>query len=87
MLSVHFLGKVFYIAVIQDQVPTNNTEEAETGWFYEDLQDLLELMPKRDVLFIIGNWNAEVGSQEIPGVTGKFSLGVQNEAGQRLTEF
>ena len=87
MLSVHFLGKVFHIAVIQVQVPTKNTEEAETGWFYEDLQDLLELMPKRDVLFIIGSWNAEVGSQEIPGVTGKFGLGVQNEAGQRLIEF
>ena len=85
MLSVHFLGKVFHIAVIQVQVPTKNTEEAETGWFYEDLQDLVELTPK-DVLFIVGDWNAKVGSQEIPGVTGKFSLGVQNETGQRLTE-
>ena len=67
--------------------PTSNTEEAEVEWFYEDLQDLLELTPKKDVLFIIGDWNAKVGSQEIPGVTGKFGLGVQNKAGQRLTEF
>ena len=67
--------------------PTNNSEEAEFEWFYEDLQDLLELTPQKYVLFIIGNWNAKVGSQEIPGVTGKFGLGVQNEAGQRLTEF
>ena len=67
--------------------PTTNTKEAEAEWFYDDLQDLLELTPKKDVLFIIGDWNAKVGSQEIPGVTGKFGLGVQNEAGQRLTEF
>ena len=67
--------------------PTSNTEEAEIEWFYEDLQDLLELTPKKDVLFIIGDWKAKVGSQEIPGVTGKFGLGIQNEAGQRLTEF
>ena len=67
--------------------PTSNAEEAETEWFYEDLQDLLELTPKKDVLYIIGDWNPKVGSQEIPGVTGKFGLGVQNEAGQRLTEF
>ena len=67
--------------------PTSNTEEAEVEWFYEDLQDLLELTSKKDVLFIIGNWNAKVGSQEIPGVTGKFGLGVRNEAGQRLVEF
>ena len=73
--------------VIQVYAPTSNAEEAEVEWFYEDLQDLLELTPKKDVLFIIGNWNAEVGSQETPGVTGKFGLGVQNEAGQRLTEF
>jgi len=66
---------------------TNNAEEAEVEWFYEDLQDLLELTPKKDVLFSIGDWNAKVGSQEISGVTGKFGLGVQNEAGQRLTEF
>ena len=67
--------------------PTSNTEEAEVEWFYEDLQDLLELIPKEDILFIIGDWNAKVGSQEIPGVTGKFGLGVQNEAGQRRIEF
>ena len=73
--------------VIQAYVPTSNAEEAETEWFYEDLQDLLELTPKKDVLFIIRNWNAKVGSQEIPGVTGKFGLGIQNEAGQRLKEF
>ena len=68
-------------------MPASNAEEAEIEWFYEDLQDLLELTPRKDVLFIIGNWNTKVGSQEIPGVTGKFGLGVQNEAGQRLTEF
>ena len=87
MISVRFQGKPFDITVIQVYVPTSNTEEAEVEWFYEDLQDLLQLKPKKDVLFIIGNWNAKVGSQEIPGVTGKFGLGVQNEAGQRLTEF
>ena len=87
MISVHFKGKQFNITVIQVYAPTSNTEEAEIEWFYEDLQDLLELTPKKDVLFIIGDWNAKVGSQEIPGVTGKFGLGVQSEAGQRLTEF
>ena len=73
--------------VIQVYAPTSNAEEAEVEWFYEDLQDLLELTPRKDVLFIIGDWNAKVGSQEIPGVTGKFGLGIQNEAGQRLIEF
>ena len=73
--------------VIQVYAPTSNAEEAEVEWFYEDLQDLLELTPKNDVLFIIGDWNAKVGSQETPGVTGKFGLGVPNEAGQRLIEF
>ena len=87
MISVHFQGKPFTIAVIQAYVPTSNAEEAEVEWFYEDLQDLLELTPKKDVLFIIGDWNAKVGSQETPGVTGKFGFGVQNEAGQRLIEF
>ena len=87
MISVHFQGKPFNITVIQVYAPTNNAEEAEVEWFYEDLQDLLELTPKKDVLFILGNWNVKVGSQETPGVTGKFGLGVQNEAGQRLIEF
>ena len=87
MISVRFQGKPFNITVIQVYVPTTNAEEAEVEWFYEDLQDLLELTPKKDVLFIIGDWNAKVESQEIPGVTSKFDLGVQNEAGQRLTEF
>ena len=73
--------------VIQAYAPTSNTEEAEVEWFCEDLQDLVELTPKKDVFFIIGDWNAKVGSQEIPGITGKFGLGVQNEAGQRLIEF
>ena len=82
MISVFFQGKPFNIMVIQAYTPTGNNEEVE--WFYEDLQDLLELTPKKDVLFIIGDWNAKVGSQETPGVTGKFGLGVQNEAGQRL---
>ena len=81
MISVRFQGKPFNITVIQVYVPTSNAEEAEVEWFYEDRQDLLELTPK-EVLFIIGDWNAKVGSQEIPGVTGKFGLGVQNEAGQ-----
>ena len=85
MISVHFQGKPFNITVIQVYAPTSNAEEVE--WFYEDLQDLLELTPQKDVLFIIGDWNAKVGSQETPGVTGKFGLGVQNEAGQRLIEF
>ena len=87
MLSVHFQGKPFNITVIQIYAPTSKAEEAEVERFYEDLQDLLELTPKKDVLFIIGDWNAKVGSQEIPGVTGKFGLGVQNEAGQRPIEF
>ena len=87
MISVHFQGKPFNITVIQIYAPTSNAEEAEVEWFYEDLQDLLELTPQKDVLFIIGDWNAKVGSQETPGVTGKFGLGVQNEAGQRLIEF
>ena len=87
MISVCFQGKPFIITVIQVYAPTSNAEQAEVEWFNEDLQDLLELTPKKDVLFIIGNWNAKVGSQETPGVTGKFGLGVQNEAGQRLIEF
>ena len=87
MIVVHFQGKRFNITVIQVYAPTSNAEEAEAERFYEDLQDLLELILKKDVLFIIGDWNAKVGSQETPGVTGKFVLGVQNEAGQRLTEF
>ena len=85
MIYVHFQGKPFNITVMQVYALTSNAEEAER--FYEDLQDLLELTPPKDVLFIIGDWNAKVGSQDIPGVTGKFGLGVQNEAGQRLTEF
>ena len=87
MISVHFQGKPFNLTVIQVYALTSNAEEAEVEQFHEDLQDLLELTPKKDVLFIIGDWNAKVGSQEIPGVTGKFGLGVQNEVGQRLTEF
>ena len=87
MISLHFQGKPFNITVIQVYALTSNAEEAEVEWFYEDLQDLLELTPQRDVLFIIGDWNAKVGSQETPGVTGKFGLGVQNEAEQRLIEF
>ena len=87
MISVHFQGKPFNITVIQVYAPISNDEEAEVERFYEDLQDLLELTPKRDVLFVIGDWNAKVGSQETPGVTGKFGLGIQNEAGQRLIEF
>ena len=86
MISVCFQGKPFNITVIQVYALTSNAEEAEVERFYEDLLDLLELIPKKDVLFIIGDWNAKVGSQEIPGVTGKFGLGVQKEAGQRLTE-
>ena len=84
MNSVRFQGKPFNITVIQVYAPTNNAEEVEAEWFYEELQDLPELTPKKDVLFIIGDWNAKVGSQETPGVTGKFSLGMRNEAGQRL---
>ena len=87
MISVHFQGKPFNITVIQVYAPTSNAEEAEVEWFYEDLQDLLELTPQKDVLFIIGDWNAKVGSQETPGITGKFGLGAQNEAGQWLIEF
>ena len=87
MISVCFQGKPFNITVIQAYAPTSNAEEAEVEQFYEDLQDLLELTPKKDVLFIIGDWNAKVGSQETPGVTGKFGLGIWNEAGQRLIEF
>ena len=87
MISVHFQGKPFNITVIQVYAPTNNAEEVEVERFYEDLQDLLELTPKNDVLFIIGDWNAKVGSQETPGVTGKFGFGVQNEAGQNLIKF
>ena len=87
MISVCFQDNPFNITVIQVYVPTRNTEEAEVEWFYEDLQDLLELTPRKDVLFIIGDWNAKVGSQETPGVTGKFDLGIRNEAGQRLIEF
>ena len=87
MISVHFQGKPFNVTVIQVYALTSNSEEADVEWFYEDLQDLLELTPRKDVLFIIGDWNAKVGSQETPGVTGKFGLGVQNEAGQRLKEF
>ena len=87
MISVHFQGKLFNITVIQVYALTSNAEEADVEQFYEDLQDLLELTPQKDVLFIIGDWNAKVESQEIPGVTGKFGLGVQKEAGQRLIEF
>ena len=87
MISVHFQSKPFNITVIQVYAPSSNAEEAEVEWFYEDLQDLLELTPKKDVLFIVGDWNAKVGSQEIPGVTGKFGLGIRNEAGQRLIGF
>ena len=87
MISVPFQGKPFNITVIQVYAPASNAEEAEVEWFYEDLPDLLELTPKKDVFFIIGCGNSKVGSQEIPGKTGKFGLGVQNEAGQRLIEF
>ena len=87
MVSAHFQGKPFNITVIQVSALTSNTAEAEVKWFYEDLQDLLELSPKKDVLFIIGDWNAKVGSQETPGVTGKFGLGIRNVVGQRLIEF
>ena len=87
MISVRFQGKPFNITVIQAYALTSNTEEPEVERFYEDLQDFLELTPQKDVLFIIGDWSAKVGSQETPGVTGKFDLGVWNEAGQRLIEF
>ena len=87
MISVHFQGKPFNITAIQVYAPTTNAEEAEVEWFYEDLQDVLELTPEKDVLFMIEDWNAKAGSQETPGVTGTFGLGVQNEARQRLIEF
>ena len=87
MISVRFQGKPFNITVIQVYAPTSNAEETEVEWFYEDLQDLLKLTPKKDVLFIIGDWKAKVGSQETPGVTGKLGLGIRNEAGQMLIEF
>ena len=87
MISVCLQGKPFSITVIQVYAPTSNAEKTEVEWFCEDLQDLLELIPKKDVLFIIGDWNAKVGSQETPGVTGKFGLGMGNEAGQRQIEF
>ena len=87
MISVRFQGKTFNITVIQIYAPTSNTEEAKVEQFYEDLQDLLEIIPKKDVLFIIGDWNAKVGSQDTPGVTVKFGLVIRNEAGQRLIEF
>ena len=86
MISVRFQGKPFNITVIQVYALTSNSEEAEVEQFYEDLKDFLELKPQKDVLFIIGDWNTKVGSQEMPGVTGKFDLGVQNETGQRLIE-
>ena len=87
MISVHFQGKPFNITVIQVYAPTSNAEEAEVERVYEDLQELLELATKKDVLFILGDWNTKVGSQEMFGVMGTFGLGIQNEAGQRLTEF
>ena len=87
MISVHCRDKPFNIMVIQAYAPTSNAKEAEVEQFYEDLQDLLELTPPKDVLFIIGDWNAKVGNEETPGVKGKFGLGMQNEAGQRLLEF
>ena len=87
MISVHLQGKSFNITIIQAYAPTANTQETEVEWLYEDLQDLLGLTPKKDVLYIIGDWNAKVGSHEIPSVTSKFSLSVQNEAEQRLTGF
>ena len=87
MILVCFQGKPFNTTVIQVYVPTTNVKQAEIKWFCEDLQDLLDLTPKKDVIFIIGDWNAKVGSQETPGITGKFGLGIQNEAGQRLIEF
>ena len=87
MIFVHFQGKPFSIIVIQVYTPTSNAEEAKVEWFYEDLQDILELTSKKDVLFILGDWNVKVESQETPGVTGKFGLGIWNEAGRRQTEF
>ena len=85
--SLHFQGKPFNITVIQVYAQTSNASEAEVEWFYEDLEDILELTAKKDILFIIGDWDAKVGSQETPGITGKFVFGIQNEAGQRLIEF
>ena len=87
MISVRLQDKPFIFTVIQVHAQASNAEEAEVEWFYEDLQDLLELTPKKDVLFIVGDWNAKVGSQETPGVTDKFGLGMRNEAGQRLIVF
>ena len=87
MISVHFKDKPFNITVIQVYAPTTNAKEAEVKQYYDDLRDLLELTPKKDVPFFIGDWNAKVGSQEIPGITGKFGIGVQSEAGQMLKEF
>ena len=87
MISVCFQGKSFNIMVIQAYAPVSNAEEAKVEWFCEDLQDLLELTPKKDILFIIGDWDAKVGSQETPGITGKFGFGIRNEAGQRQIEF
>ena len=87
MISVRFQGKSFNITVIQVYAPTSNAEEPEAERFYEDLQDLLELTPKKDVLFIIGDWNAKLGGQETPGVTGRFGLAIRNEVGQRLIKF
>ena len=87
MISVLFQGKPFNITEMQVYAPTSNAEEAEVEWFCEDLQDLLKLTPPKDILFILGHWNAKVRSQETPGVTGKFGLGIQNEAGQKLIEF
>ena len=87
MVSVHFQSKPFNVTVIQVYAPITNAKEGEVEWLYEDLQELLELTPKKDVLYITGDWNAKVGGQEIPGVTAKFGLGVQNEAGQRLAKF
>ena len=87
MISIHFQGKPFNITVIQVYAPTSNAKEAEAEWFYKDLQDILELTPKKDVFLIIETWSTKVGSQEIPGETGKFGLGLRNEAGQRLIEF
>ena len=83
MISVHFQGKPFNMAVIKIYAPTSNTKEAEVEWFYKELEDLLQLTPQKHVLFIVGDWNAKVGSQETPGVKGKFGLGVQNETGQK----
>ena len=87
MICIHFQGKPFSITVIQVYAPTTNAKKAEVDRFYVDLEDLLELTPKKDVLFIVGDWSTKVGSQEIPGLTGKFGLGIKNKAKQRLTEF